>query len=363
MKKHAAYTTNLASEQATAAAGRAGLADVESARQSLLAAQSNVAAALQNVSAFRDAVASAQANVAAAETNVQRYKVLTSFREIRAPYAGVITARGVEAGALIGSTGSLTGTTAGGTASSGMGTGTANGSIFTIARLDHPLIVVQVPQDEASGIRAGQPAEVVVRELPGRKFTGTVIRTTASLDASTRTLLAEVAVPNPDLALVPGMYAQVKLEVQVPNPPPLIPAGALITDAHGTRVATVENDRLKFVNVEVGRDFGQSLEITSGLHPGEPVMSNPTDDLRAGMKVRPISLAPAPPTPGANANGSPAKAGGAPPPVSPFLDARKQEAAQGGESESALAQPGGVAAAAAKKGNGSGLKTQGGASH
>ena len=361
-QQHTSYTTNLANEQAVAAAYRAGLADIDSYQQSLVAAQDEVSAAQQNVQALQDAVGAAIANVTAAQTNLNRYNVLVSFREIRAPFDGVITARGAEAGALIGGAGGPTAaTTVADPGAPTMGAGDAGGAIFAIARLDDLRIMANVPQTDAAGIRVGQLATVSVRELPGKKFQGTVTRTTASLDPSTRTLLVEVDLPNPQLTLLPGMYAEVQLRVPEPNPPVLVPAPALVIDSRGTRVEIVRDNALVFSPVTVGRDFGQSIEVTSGVNVGDPVVTNPTDDFRDGMAVTAVVLGgpshaatggASSPGAGASTTGS---SGGpspssspTPTPTSVYADALKQEGTQGNESNSAIAQPGGVQEALAR---------------
>lgn len=343
-EKHAAYQTAQANLSALIASMNASKADREAFRQALEASLSDITAAAENVKSYQSAVKAAQAGVAAAQSNVQRYRVLTGFRDIRAPYAGIITSRGVEAGALVnaGSGGSVGGGNNGGTSQVTDGTG-----LFTLARLDSLRIYVDVPQTSASDVRPGQLAQVIVRELPNRKFTGTVNRTTSSLSDTTRTLRTEVALMNQGGVLLPGMYAQVQFHVTKQDRPLLIPAAAIITDAKGTHVATVENGAVAFHDVNLGRDYGESVEITDGLQDDSRVITNLNDDIKPGVQVNAVAAKPADAAGGAPAGGKGKKPAG--PPPSLYQQAEKDSSREGGEAEAPESQPGGVARAAARK--------------
>jgi RND family efflux transporter MFP subunit len=294
------------------AAVSAAQADVDAAQQAVAssksdidAAQSDVRAAEQNVSAAQAAVASGRAGIAAAranveasranvaasvaavgskQANVEHFAVLRSFERVVAPFSGVITARNVDDGALINA----------GAATSDTST-TPRTGLFGLARTDVLRILVNVPQSYVTAIRPGMPAEVLIREMPGRKFIGTVYRTSGALDASTRTLLTEVHLDNRGGQVLPGMYANVRFAAPQSHPSLRVPANTLVINADGTRVAYVDPDnRLHYVPVQIGRDYGTEVEIVSGLKGDEKLVSGPGDDLKEGMTVKPVA-APVPP--------------------------------------------------------------------
>jgi RND family efflux transporter MFP subunit len=187
---------------------------------------------------------------------------------VKAPFAGVITLRNVDVGALV---------TAG------------NTLLFRIAQMDALRIYVNVPQSNAGFIRAGQTARLRVSNLPGRIFTGTVARTANSLDPGSRTMLVEVHVANRDGALLPGMYAQVSLSSTRTHPPLLLPSDALIVRPDGTEVAVVDADHtVHLKKIQVGRDYGDHMEVVSGLGEGDSVIPSPGDLAREGLKVDPM---------------------------------------------------------------------------
>jgi membrane fusion protein (multidrug efflux system) len=208
----------------------------------------------------------AQANIAAQQANIRRLTQLRSFARVTAPFAGTVTLRGIETGSLV---------TAG------------NGQLlYKVAAMDPARVFVQVPQDVAPGVRAGVAATVTVREYPGRSFVGTVARAAGELDSATRTMNTEVRVPNGDGALIAGMYAQVSLTLPSPHRVFEVPATALMTDAHGARVAVVDADSLvHFVPVVVERDTGPTIEIASGLTGTERVARMAGAQLVDGKRV------------------------------------------------------------------------------
>ncbi len=204
-------------------------------------------------------VDAARATVNADEANVQRLLELQSFQKVYAPFDGVITTRNVDPGSLI-SAGSTTGTR----------------ELFRLAQVDVLRIFVFVPQSYAPDIKPGMTAEVAVRELPGRVFQGTVTRTAGAIDAASRTLLTEVQVPNRDGVLLSGSYATVKFKTERADPPLVVPQSALLIDAKGVRVALVESDgTLHYRPIQIGRDFGNEVEVLSGI--------DATDALAVGL--------------------------------------------------------------------------------
>jgi RND family efflux transporter MFP subunit len=267
-------------------------ADVSSSRQNVRAAQAAVRSNLANVQAAKASVGASRQNAAAAaaavgssQANVRRYAVLRSFERVVAPFDGVITSRNVDTGALISAGGGSSGE--GSSADS-----TPRSGLFGIARTDTLRIRVRVPQTFLTSIRPGQKALIAVREFPHREFTGEVFRIAGALDSTSRTLLTEIRLRNLDNRLVPGMYADIKLAPGGAERSLRIPANTLMTGADGPRVALVTPEgKVHLQAVQLGRDLGTELEITSGLRGDERLISNPTDDLRENTAVQPSAPA------------------------------------------------------------------------
>jgi len=220
------------------------------------------------VQSLEQALKGQEDGVAAAQANVARLENMKGYRIVVAPFDGVITLRNVDSGALANSGSTL---------------------LFRIAQTNALRIYLNVPQTNASSVHRGDTASLSVSNLPGRSFTGAVARTADSLDPSSRTLLVEVHVPNPDGVLLPGMYAQVKLNSPRVNPPLLIPSDALIVSDAGTQVAVVEaNHRVHLQSIAPGRDYGDQIEVMSGLNDGDSIIAHPGDVLREGTTVDPI---------------------------------------------------------------------------
>jgi RND family efflux transporter MFP subunit len=222
------------------------------------------------VQALEKAVAVQRSSISAAEANLARLQQLQSYRTVRAPFDGVVTLRNIDIGALVNS---------------------GNTLLFRIAQTGALRTYVNVPQSHANSVRPGQPAQLTVPNLPGRRFAGVVARTANALDPNSRTLLVELRVPNPEGALLPGMYAQVDLSSARANPPLLVPSTALVLRASGPQVAVVRPDRTVHIqNIQVGRDYGDRLEVLSGLQEGETIIANPGDIAREGMKVEAVPV-------------------------------------------------------------------------
>jgi hypothetical protein len=166
-------------------------------------------------------------------------------------------------------------------------TGEAQGGpIFTIAQIDTLRILVSVPEGYTQSVRKGMKAQVFIQERPNKPVAGTVARTADSLDQNTRTMLTEVDVPNHDGSLFPGMYAVVTF-VEVHGVPPLtVPGDAVVVRNDKTSVALVRDNKVQIVPVLIGRDYGPSVEILSGLQEGDWVVPTVTDEVRDGVKVR-----------------------------------------------------------------------------
>jgi len=180
-----------------------------------------------------------------------------------APFAGTITARNYDVGALLSAT-----------------TGGSGGSpLFQIDQVETLRVFVDVPQAYADQIRVGEKASFVIRTAPNKPFDGIIARTAASLDDQTRTLRVEADFPNKDSALLPGMYGQVRYELKQSVNPLLIPSSALVFGAEGTRVAVVgDGNKIAFRQISIGRDLGTELEVTQGLNGDERIIANPAND-------------------------------------------------------------------------------------
>lgn len=233
--------------------------------------QAQWAAQQANVKSLQQAVAAARSNVSAAEANVARLTQLQDYLTVRAPFAGVITVRNTDVGALANEGSTL---------------------LYRIAQTDRLRTYLNVPQVNSDSVQVGQQATLVIPDLPGRKFSGTVARTSNALDPATRTLLVEVQVPNPAGTLMPGMYAQVDLSVPTKDPPLVIEGDTLVVRSDGPQVAVVGPDgTVHFTRIQLGRDFGDHLEVLAGLREGQQLAVNPSDAIREGVKVKPILAA------------------------------------------------------------------------
>ncbi|MDB4908505.1 MAG: efflux transporter, family, subunit [Gemmatimonadetes bacterium] len=276
---------NVQQAQAQLAQARAqlGLAKADLERWKSLARDSAVTG--QELDQKRAAYDAAAANTGASEANVRRLVQTRQYTHVTAPFTGVVTARNVDIGSLVSSAGGASGTLAAGGAA-------AAGALFKLAETDTVRTYITVPEGDASSIVVGLEADVAVQGLPNRKFTGRVVRTSRSLDAQSRTLLTEVDIANRDFALLPGMYAQVRLHFPRATPPLLLPSNAIAIRSSGTQVMVVERNAdgvtgtVHLRSVVIARDFGASVELASGLSDGQTVVLNPSIDLADGAKVR-----------------------------------------------------------------------------
>ena len=234
---------------------------VDEAVQANNARVADVAAAEANITA-------AQANVTANRANVARLLQMQSFEQVVAPFDGVITARNVERGDL-----ASTGSTA------------AGKPLFNIAQSGTLRIQIDVPQSEAVNIQDGQKASIDVKERLGREYTGTVVRSAGSLDSAARTMLTEVQIDNRDGSLLPGMYAQIKFTLSEPRTSLIIPTSSLVIDQSGMHVVTVQDNKVRFVPVVIGRDMGTQVEILRGIQSCDTLVASPSDLLHDGQNV------------------------------------------------------------------------------
>jgi RND family efflux transporter MFP subunit len=212
-----------------------------------------------------------KAAVESARHNAERLQELRAFTRIYAPFAGVITARNTDVGALI---------------DAGASGGAAR-ELFHIASTDRLRVFVNLPQAYVQVARPGVPAELTLAEFPGRRFGGSLVRRSESIDVTSRTLLVEVEVANAAGELLPGAYAEVHFKLPRPEAALLLPVNTLIFRGEGARVALVKDDsRVQLVRVTLGRDFGTEVEVLEGLTGREAVVASPPDSLLDGQAVR-----------------------------------------------------------------------------
>jgi RND family efflux transporter MFP subunit len=258
------------------------------ARADLATAQANARLAQTTAERYRDLIKSdsvarqdldnangnleaREAAVESARANVKRLEQLQAFRRIEAPFDGVVTARNTDIGALIDS-------------------GSNAKELFHVANVRRLRVFVNVPQVYSRAARAGLEADLTLKEFPGRRFTGTLARTSSAIDVASRTLLTEVDVDNANGELLPGSYAEVHFKLPNAAATLKLPVDALIFKTDGLQVATVDQlDRVQLVAVTAGRDFGDAVEIVSGLSGSERVIANPPDSLTAGQVVRVVT--------------------------------------------------------------------------
>jgi RND family efflux transporter MFP subunit len=207
-----------------------------------------------------------KAAVLSANANVKRLEALEKFKVIRAPFAGVITARSTDIGALIGA-------------------GAAAKELFHVAAIDRLRVSVNVPETYARAARVGTDATVSLQERPGRQFTGRIARTAGAIDPASRTLLVEIDLDNRSRELMPGAYAEVHFKLPTDASTFRLPVNTLIFRGDGLRVATVTNGTVHMVPITLGRDFGSTVEVVAGLTGSERVVVNPPDSLTDGQAV------------------------------------------------------------------------------
>lgn len=282
-----------AQQQLAQARAALGLARADLARWRDLAQDGAVTR--QELDQKQAAYAAATANTGAADANVRRLGEMERFTRVTAPFTGVVTARNVDLGSLV----TAAGATSAPVAAGSTGGEQASASLFRIAQTDTVRTYVPVPESYATAIHAGLPAELDIQEVPGRQFLGRIVRTSRALNAASRTLLTEVDVANPGAVLLPGMYARVRLHLAGGTPPLLIPASALVVRGAGAQVMAVDppgprgdTTTVHLRAVQVGRDYGATVEILDGIVDGTVVVVNPSAELADGSRVR-VASAPA----------------------------------------------------------------------
>ena len=217
--------------------------------------------AVSNLSAVKAAAASSAANV-------RRLEQLQAFEKVYAPFDGIITARNTDIGALIDA-----------------GASTQPRELFHIAAIRTLRVYVSIPEVYSRAARSSAPATLTLDEFPGQTFRGTLVRNANSIDVASRTLLVEVEVDNPTGQLMPGAYVFVHLKLPNETRSVTIPSNTLIFRKEGLQVGLVRNGKAELVPVKIGRDYGNAVEIVSGLQPTDAIIVDPSDSLVSGLPV------------------------------------------------------------------------------
>jgi RND family efflux transporter MFP subunit len=213
-------------------------------------------------------LSSKQAMVTANEANVRRIQQLQSYERIYAPFDGVITARNIDIGDLIGA-----------------GQNTTPKELFHLASTNELRVYIPVPEVYAAAVRTGEKATLTTDEFPEQTFTGTLVRDSDAIDPASRTLNVEVDVDNPRRQLFPGAYVFVHLAVPPTTGAVTVPANTLLFRSEGLRVAVVRNGKVRLVPITIGHDYGSSVEVLSGLTAQDAVVVDPSDSIEDGEAV------------------------------------------------------------------------------
>ncbi len=222
------------------------------------------------------ALAANQATVASRQADVARLEQLQSYEKVYAPFDGVVTARNTDVGNLINA-----------------GAGTPTTELFHMAATDTLRIYVSVPEAYAPSMRIGLTPTVTLDEYPGQEFHGKLVRTNRAISQTSRTLLVEVDVDNADGKLLPGAYTFVHFTLPGRADSLTVPANALLFRSEGLRVGVVRDGKAELVPITIGRDYGDKVEVVSGLTRNDQVILNPSDSLVSGTKVKVNSSGPA----------------------------------------------------------------------
>jgi RND family efflux transporter MFP subunit len=216
-----------------------------------------------------------KAIVDADQANVRQLETLQSFEKVYAPFDGIITARNTDIGQLINSG----------------NTGNVKTDLFHVSQPGKLRVYVNVPEQYSKAAAPGLTANLTLAEFPGRQFQGKLVRTSNSINFTTRTLTAEIDVDNPSGELLTGAYTEVHLKVPGQTSSYLVPVSTLIFRSQGLQLAVVRNGSVVLTPVTPGRDFGEQIEIVSGLKGNESVIVSPPDSIVSGQKVQIVQAA------------------------------------------------------------------------
>lgn len=251
-----------------AAKANASLSQTSAKRWQAMLASDSVSK--QEVDERNGDLAARQAQVMAAQANVERLTATKGFQRLTAPFDGVVTARSTDVGALI-----------------NVGSGTSGQELFAVSDVSRLRVYVQVPQSYAPQVKVGTNARLSVPEYPGEPFNATVIASADSVNAASGSTLVQLQVDNPAGRLLPGAYTSVRFDLPVQPNVVRLPASALQFDDHGMRVATLDqHDHVLFKTVTIARDFGDTVEIGSGVTAADRVIDTPPDGLSDNDSVQ-----------------------------------------------------------------------------
>jgi RND family efflux transporter MFP subunit len=225
----------------------------------------------QEVDSANSALAAQKATLAADQANANRLEQIEGFKEVYAPFDGIITARKVDVGNLINS-----------------GAGTPAQELFQIAQTNVLRVYTNIPEAYGHLAVPGETATVQFASTPDQKIKGTLTRTANAIDPNSLTLLTEVDVPNADGKLFPGGYAQIYFDFTTSHPSMVVPGNTLIFRAQGTQVGVVDpkTNLVHLQNIKIGRDLGNRIVVVDGLKATDQVIVNPSDSLSDGTKVQ-----------------------------------------------------------------------------
>ncbi|MCB0719106.1 MAG: efflux RND transporter periplasmic adaptor subunit [Bacteroidetes bacterium] len=249
-------------------------AEKSAAEASLESAKANVAVAQAKQTSAEADLETAQAETSVAQRRLEEIETLLGYAELRAPFAGVVTERNVDPGDLVRNTQNAS--------------ETPRKPLFTVMHVHKVRVQVMVPEKDAPWATVGDVVALKFQSLPGRPFDGKISRLAKSLDESTRTMLVEVDLPNPDGALLPGMYGEATIVLDEHSGVLVLPSSSVRYDERGRSfVYTVdEAGTISVVDVTVGLDDGQQTEIINGLKDNASVVDATIGRLYAGQKVQ-----------------------------------------------------------------------------
>jgi RND family efflux transporter MFP subunit len=214
-----------------------------------------------------------QASVDSMTANVHRLEQLQSFEKVYAPFSGVITARNTDIGALINA-----------------GAGGVPQELFHMASVNKLRVYVAVPEVNSLAAQTGAKATLTLDEFPGENFEGKIVRNSDSIDAASRTLNVEIDIDNPQDRIKTGAYVFVHLKLpqaaKNSTQSLTIPANTLLFRSEGLRVGVVRNSRAELTPIQIGHDFGSTVEVVAGLQPSDRIIVNPSDSLTSGTQVQ-----------------------------------------------------------------------------
>jgi RND family efflux transporter MFP subunit len=210
-----------------------------------------------------------QSAVSASEANVRRLQQLQGFEKVVAPFDGIVTARNIDIGSLVEA-----------------GANSGPKELFHVASIDRLRVYIAVPEAYAGAVTNGGKVSLTEVDRPDETFEGTLVRNSSAIDPQSRTLNVEADVVNTTRHLLPGAYVFVHLQLPGNARSVTIPSNALLFRAEGLRVAVVQQNKIVLAPVSIGHDYGNTVEITSGLTPQDAIVLDPPDSISAGEEVK-----------------------------------------------------------------------------